>query len=69
MSKAEFGKDVRYTAATIEATAIDGNSQPGEAALYILGRNEPNPIVKRAALRVRTQELIRKNSPSRPSRP
>jgi len=69
MSKAEFGIDVRYTAATIEAAAVDGNSQPGEAALYILGRNEPNPIVKRAALRVRIQELIRQNPPRPPSRP
>ena len=69
MSKAEFGKDVHYTAQVIEAGAIDGNSPPGEAAMFKLSQEDSNPIVRRAALLLRTKELIRQNPPRRRNRP
>jgi hypothetical protein len=68
MSNKEIAIAVRGAVDLIDATAIDMNSSRGGIASKLLRREDLNPITKRAALIVTTEELIKQN-PARPPKP
>jgi len=47
----------------VKAVAIVQEIAPGEAALRLLRVQDSNPVIKRTALIVRTEALIKQNPP------